>query len=162
MDNEELKPEVETEGQEHELDNFDALWNDDDEFVPSNEPDAQPEAKEDEGKEKTATMITADDADINLENNLITLTGNVDIDDQSSRITCKEMEIVLNGDKEDAPEDAAGTKAGEEEENMFGNRSVSKVLCKGDVVYLERAKPDDPAARQDPRLPHRAGRPRRL
>lgn len=53
MDNEELKPEVETEGQEPELDNFDALWNDDDEFVPSNEPDAQPEVKEDEAEEKT-------------------------------------------------------------------------------------------------------------
>lgn len=53
MDNEELKPEVETEGQNPELDNFDALWNDDDEFVPSNEPDAQPEAKEDEAEEKT-------------------------------------------------------------------------------------------------------------
>ena len=114
------------------------------------------EAKEDEGKEKTATMITADDADINLENNLITLSGNVDIDDQSSRITCKEMEIVLNGDKEDAPEDAAGTKAGEEEENMFGNRSVSKVLCKGDVVYLERAKPDDPEGKNRIALADRA------
>ena len=53
MDNEELKPEVETEDQNPELDNFDALWNDDDEFVPSNEPDAQPEAKEDEAEEKT-------------------------------------------------------------------------------------------------------------
>lgn len=63
MDNEELKPEVETEGQEPELDNFDALWNDDDEFVPSNEPDAQPEAKEDEAEEKTEEEPeNADDA----------------------------------------------------------------------------------------------------
>ena len=63
MDNEELKPEVETEGQEPELDNFDALWNDDDEFVPSNEPDAQPEAKEDEAEDKTGEEPeNADDA----------------------------------------------------------------------------------------------------
>ena len=63
MDNEELKPEVETEGQNPELDNFDALWNDDDEFVPSNEPDAQPEAKEDEAEEKTEEEPeNADDA----------------------------------------------------------------------------------------------------
>jgi hypothetical protein len=63
MDNEELKPEVETEGQEPELDNFDALWNDDDEFVPSNEPDAQPESKEDEAEEKTEEEPeNADDA----------------------------------------------------------------------------------------------------
>ena len=102
-------------------------------------------------KDQNATMISADDADINLENDLITLTGNVDIDDQSSRITCREMEIVLNGDKE-----SAGGKDNDGEENMFGSRSVSKVICKGDVVYLERAKPDDPDGKSRIALADRA------
>lgn len=112
-------------------------------------------AEKDGAEGKTSTMISADAADINLENNLITLAGNVDIDDQSSRITCKEMEIILNGDKDSGAGNAGEAKAGEEE-SLFGNRSVSKVLCKGDVVYLERAKPDDPDGKNRIALADRA------
>ena len=100
---------------------------------------------EESAKENAFTMILADNADINLEKNIVTLSGNVDIDDQSSRITCGEMKILLNGDeKEPAASDAAQQKENGEDESIFGSKNVSKVLCKGDVVYMERAKEDDP------------------
>ncbi len=96
--------------------------------------------KIDNGDDKTATLISADNADINIEQNFIILRGNVDIDDQSTKITCQEMEIRLNGDEKTA----ASEKKDEPDENMFGNKDVSKVICKTDVVYMERPKPDDP------------------
>ena len=96
-----------------------------------------------------ATLISADSADINVENDFILLKGNVDVDDQSSKITCGEMEIRLNGNEPSSAEAAAPDKTGEQdsggqEENLLGNKSVSKVICKKDVVYLERPKQDDP------------------
>lgn len=101
--------------------------------------------KADGGEEKSATLISADSADINIEKNFILLRGNVDIDDQTTKITCQEMEIRLNGEEKPAGSaDAAAEKADEPEENLFGNKSVSKVICKNDVVYMERPKPDDP------------------
>jgi lipopolysaccharide export system protein LptA len=100
--------------------------------------------KADDGEEKTATLISADSADINIEQNFILLRGNVDIDDQSTKITCQEMEIRLNGDEKATASADAKKEADEQEENLFGNKSVSKVICKNDVVYMERPKADDP------------------
>ncbi len=100
--------------------------------------------KSDDGEDNAATLISADSADINIEQDFILLRGNVDIDDQSSKITCQEMEIRLNGDKKGADAADAAAKTDEQEENLFGNRSVSKVICKNDVVYMERPKADDP------------------
>lgn len=96
--------------------------------------------KADDGQDKNATLISADSADINIEQNFIILRGNVDIDDQSTKITCQEMEIRLNGDEKAAASDDKANA----DENMFGNKDVSKVICKIDVVYMERPKPDDP------------------
>ena len=99
--------------------------------------------------ENQATLISADKADINIENNFILLSGNVDVDDQASKITCREMEIRLNGDKPssaaaDAADKTAARDSGEQEESLLGNKSVSKVICKNDVVYMERPKADEP------------------
>ena len=99
--------------------------------------------------ENQATLISADKADINIENNFILLSGNVDVDDQASKITCREMEIRLNGDKQssaasDAPDKTAARDSGEQEDSLLGNKSVSKVICKNDVVYMERPKADEP------------------
>ena len=102
--------------------------------------------KTSDGGDKTATLISANSADINVEQNFILLRGNVDIDDQSTKITCREMEIRLNGEEKAAASDdnAATEKTDEPDENLFGNKDVSKVICKTDVVYMERPKPDDP------------------
>ena len=105
--------------------------------------------KQTDAGENQATLISADSADINIENNFILLKGNVDIDDQASKITCREMEIRLNGDKQssaaaDAADKTAPQDSGEQEDSLLGNKSVSKVICKNDVVYLERPKADEP------------------
>ena len=97
--------------------------------------------KTDEGKDDTATLISADSADINVEQDFIILRGNVDIDDRASKITCQEMEIRLNGGKKTAD---AKEETDEQEGNLLGNKSVTKVICKNDVVYMERPKADDP------------------
>ena len=52
------------------------------------------------------TMITASAADIDLENNIITLIGDVVVDDNSSKITCNKMTIYL---AEDAADTLVGT-----------------------------------------------------
>ena len=52
------------------------------------------------------TMITASAADIDLENNIVTLIGDVVVDDNSSKITCNKMTIYL---AEDAADTLVGT-----------------------------------------------------
>ncbi len=110
-------------------------------FIMSMKDEGDAKEKADEGKDDTATLISADSADINVEQNFIILRGNVDIDDRASKITCQEMEIRLNGGKKTAD---AKEETDEQEGNLLGNKSVTKVICKNDVVYMERPKADDP------------------
>ena len=55
----------------------------------------------DEDKDQP-TNITASAADIDLENNIITLIGNVVVDDGSSKITCNKMTVYLEEKVEDS------------------------------------------------------------
>ena len=56
--------------------------------------------------DEATTTITASAADIDLENNIITLIGDVVVDDNSSKITCNKMTIYL---AEDAADSLVGT-----------------------------------------------------
>jgi len=58
--------------------------------------------------DNATTTITASAADIDLENNIVTLIGDVVVDDNSSKITCNKMTIYL-------AEDAADTLVGNAE-----------------------------------------------
>ena len=60
----------------------------------------------DDDDEGATTMITASAADIDLENNIVTLIGDVVVDDNSSKITCNKMTIYL---AEDAADSLVGT-----------------------------------------------------
>ena len=118
-------------------------------------------------KDDKTTHITADAADIDLDNNIITLLGNVDVDDGTNKITCDNMKVFLSDDsgenagaeekkdagsakKQDekpAPAPAAVTADGkadgendDEEEDEGSSRSISKIICTGDVVYLKRSE----------------------
>ena len=62
---------------------------------------------------EASTVITAGSADIDLENNIIVLIGDVVVDDKSSRITCDRMEIYLD---EDAADSLVGTADKPEDE----------------------------------------------
>jgi len=52
-------------------------------------------------EEETSTVITASAADIDLEQNIITLIGDVVVDDQANKITCNKMTIYLEEDSAD-------------------------------------------------------------
>lgn len=56
--------------------------------------------------DNATTTITASAADIDLENNIVTLIGDVVVDDNSSKITCNKMTIYL---AEDAADTLVGT-----------------------------------------------------
>lgn len=113
-------------------------------------------------KEDKTTHITADAADIDLENNIITLLGNVDVDDGTNKITCNNMKVFLK-EETDEPDDekeksAAGRKdekpapaavaasgktedkADDDEEDDSPSKSISKIICTGDVVYTKRSE----------------------
>ena len=124
--------------------------------------------------EEGTTMITASAADIDLENNIITLIGDVVVDDNSSKITCNKMTIYLAEDaadtlvgtaekpaeaepkaeakkeekKDEKPQavQADGTveKSKKDDDDDDDKKNISKIVCSGDVVYLKRANPDDP------------------
>lgn len=95
-----------------------------------------------ERKEKenaSATMVTTDEADIDLERNLITLNGNVDVDEESSKITCKKMIIKLK-EKNASESRTAETK----KVDADTDKEISKVICTGEVVFRKRTDADDP------------------
>jgi len=60
--------------------------------------------------EEQGTNITAAAADIDLENNIITLIGNVVVDDGTSKITCNKMTIYLEEEKEESEEASADSE----------------------------------------------------
>ena len=125
----------------------------------------------DENETEASTVITASAADIDLENNIITLIGDVVVDDKSSKITCNKMTIYLEEDAADSlvgtadkPADSADKKEekaepapavvsadgkvmgedDEKDEKDDDSKNISRIVCSGDVVYLKRANPDDP------------------
>ena len=118
--------------------------------------------------------VSASIADIYLDKNIITLLENVVVDRRDTKITCDKMEIFLKDKSEEAddkekngkPEDKAaepevkpsavpaGGSAGgktadagkeEKDEDEGINRSISKLICTGDVVYRQQKedKPDE-------------------
>lgn len=117
-------------------------------------------------EQESSTVITASAADIDLENNLITLIGDVVVDDEANKITCNKMLIYLEEDsadslvgtadkpaekKETSAKPAAATASGgtaaqndDEEEDEGDKKNISKIVCQGDVVYKKRANPDNP------------------
>ena len=124
--------------------------------------------------EEGTTMITASAADIDLANNIVTLIGDVVVDDNSSKITCNKMTIYLAEDAADTlvgtaekPAEAAKPEAKKDEkkdekpqavqadgtvekskkdddDDDGDKKNISKIVCSGDVVYMKRANPDDP------------------
>ena len=107
--------------------------------------EAEPGNEEDENDEKvTDALISTRDADIDLENNRITLVGDVDVDEESNKITCNKMVIDLK-EKKPAGDGETETAAAEDSNDIGGGKDVSKIVCTGDVVFLKRSDPDAPA-----------------
>ena len=103
--------------------------------------EAEPGNEEDGNDEKvTDALISTKDADIDLENNRITLVGDVNVDEESNKITCNKMVIDL---KEKKP--AADGETETDSNDIGGGKDVSKIACTGDVVFLKRSDPDAPA-----------------
>ena len=119
-----------------------------------------------DNEEETSTVITASAADIDLEHNVITLIGDVVVDDHENKITCNKMTIYLEEDAADSlvgtaekpaekeEEKPSAVKPGEDkkddgkddkkDEDDEPSKNISKIVCSGDVVYTKRANPDDP------------------
>lgn len=121
-------------------------------------------------EEESSTVITASAADIDLENNVITLIGDVVVDDNANKITCNKMTIYLEEDSADSLVGTADSPDGkkdekaekkdlkpvaaaadgsvpgddEDEEDEGDKKNISKIICQGDVVYKKRANPDNP------------------
>ena len=122
-------------------------------------------------EEEASTVITASAADIDLEHNVITLIGDVVVDDQANKITCNKMTIYLEEDAADSlvgtadkPEEKpaekkevkpSAVKPGDDKtddkedkkkdkDDDQPDKNISKIVCSGDVVYTKRADPDDP------------------
>ena len=112
-------------------------------------------------KEDKTTHITAEAADIDMENNIITLLGNVDVDDGTNKITCNNMKVFLKEEKDEPAdgEKSAGKKdekpapapaavaanaktedKAEDDEDDSPSKSISKIICTGDVVYTKRSE----------------------
>ena len=134
-------------------------------------------------EEEETTEITANAADIDLENNIITLIGNVVVDDGSSKITCNKMTIYLEEDATDSlvgtaekPADTTAQKTAEpapavvsangttaednkdddDDDDDDAEKNISKIVCTGDVVYRKRANPNDSKGEDQIAMSHEA------
>lgn len=70
------------------------------------------------------TNVKAESMDIDINNNKVTLIGNVDVDDQDMNIKCRKMILFFLADK------TAGKKKSSDE---MGSRKIEKIECIGDV-----------------------------
>ena len=98
--------------------------------------------------ENSTTMITASAADIDLENNIVTLIGDVVVDDNSSKITCNKMTIYLAEDAADTlvgtaekPADAAPKAEAKKEEKK--DEKPQAVHADGSVEKADKDDDDD-------------------
>jgi len=102
------------------------------------------------------TVVEAATMDIDMENNVATLLGNVVVDDQDVKITCDKMIIYLE-DKTEAPEEEgkdkskkqtaeaakASSRTAAEEDDPAGGKQLKRIECYGEVVITHRADPKD-------------------
>lgn len=101
------------------------------------------------------TVVEAATMDIDMENNIATLLGNVVVDDQDVKITCDKMVIYME-DKKETPEGAdaekkpapeppkdSSSRTAAEEDDPAGGKQLKKIECFGEVVITHRADPKD-------------------
>ena len=86
--------------------------------------------------EEDTTEITSDSADIDLENNVITLYGNVTVNDGTNLITCNKMEIYLE-------EDAADSLVGTAEKPVNPDSRSAKADDEEDAADTPSSEADD-------------------
>ena len=122
----------------------------------------------DEDEEESPIDISASSADIDFENNLITLLENVVVDRTDVKITCDKMEIFLKEEKEDDSEEEKDKTAGsaskpeaapaavpasgpaakndgddekkskKDKDDNGMNQNISKIVCSRNVVYRQQ------------------------
>lgn len=76
------------------------------------------------------TNVKAESMDIDMNNNRVTLIGNVDVDDQDMNIKCRKMILFFSADKEKGKKDTGAKK---KKNDSMGSRKIDKIECIGDV-----------------------------
>ncbi|HBM15525.1 MAG TPA: hypothetical protein DD381_04160 [Lentisphaeria bacterium] len=87
-----------------------------------------PEPSSDNKKQEPMT-ITSNSMDIDFKNNLITLIGNVVVDDKSTNITSDKMLIYLQDKKK---------KSQDSEDSGMSGKEAKFIVALGDVVVIQR------------------------
>ncbi len=100
-----------------------------------------PNAKKDRNEEPT--IINSDAMDIDMARDMVTLLGNVDVQDPEMNIKCRKMVIYLGkSEKKNKP------STGDEVRDEQSSKEVVKIECIGDVV-ITRKQVDSPSGRQE-------------
>jgi lipopolysaccharide export system protein LptA len=87
-------------------------------------------------KDSNPMTITANSMDIDVKNNIITLVGNVHVEDSSANITSDKMLVYLQDNKQQGAPVSSGTT---------GSKSAKAIVCLGDVVILQKNIPEEEA-----------------
>ncbi len=100
-----------------------------------------PNAKKDRNEEPT--IINSDAMDIDMARDMVTLLGNVDVQDPEMNIKCRKMIIYLGkSEKKETP------STGDEVRDEQSSKEVVKIECIGDVV-ITRKQVDSPSGRKE-------------
>jgi|GEM_PF-4347429 len=102
-------------------------------------------AKENGKKDRSEepTIINSDAMDIDLARDMVTLLGNVDVQDPEMNIKCRKMIIYLaKSEKKDKP------ATGDEVRDEQSGKEVVKIECIGDVV-ITRKQVDSPSGQKE-------------
>ena len=89
--------------------------------------------KEKKDRSEEPTIINSDAMDIDMARDMVTLLGNVDVQDPEMNIKCRKMVIYLGkSEKKDKP------KTGDEVRDEQVGKEVVKIECIGDVVITRK------------------------
>lgn len=93
------------------------------------------------------TTITSDTMDIDIQNDMATFIGNVEVDDPEMNIKCSKMVIYLENKPDEKNEKSDAKDEGKKSvEEAGSNKQVSRIECIGDVVIIRKveAVPGEP------------------
>ena len=79
------------------------------------------------------TTVKSDAMDIDIGKDMITLLGNVEVDDPEMNIKCRKMTIFLEN-KQEEPNPTGNTPLKDNPMDPAGGKQVSRIECVGDVV----------------------------
>ena len=93
----------------------------------------------DMNKKSGSTVVTSDTMDIDMKNNVVTLTGNVVIEDNNNKITADKIDMFLEDSEDNTQDEKSNDKLKDKLVSKRGGKEARNIVATGNVVILRKA-----------------------